>query len=517
MSRRFATLFVCAAAWAVTGCGALSERPEGYEKRDYKVDPALRFKSIPLSEIVAKPQVGLAVEFVGLLNRLDENFFQPLYTGFKPEDYRNFSVFTPEAAVWDPQGRSRGSIPTLFIHREVAAISKVVSAEQYAPLKCRAKIIDDAQGRPWIEILDVEAVGNPWFTHDSLSLLINGLGAIKDKPADAVKNLNRALQAPLSPAGRATAYVALAWIAHSLKDYQGAESYYKKAMEIDPGNEDAREGVYRARNRMEPKPLGAAPTMESRPGTTPPGPDTAALTAQLAKANAEIEQLRGQWEKDKADWTRSLTAETEARRAAEAKMADSEGRLKALEMERDDLKKKLETAGGDAAKLAELDGKVKALEMERDETRTKLAAAETERDDLKKKLEGAGGDAAKVAELEGKVKALETERDEAKTKLAAAETERDDLRKKLEAGGTGGDTEALKKQIETKDAEIKTLTEKVAQVEKDAAAAAEAKVKAEYETKLAEQEQKIKDRDDVIKSLREEIDRLNEELKKKGN
>ena len=112
-------------------------------------------------------------------------------------------------------------------------------------------------------------------------------------------------------------------------------------------------------------------------------------------------------------------------KAADEAMAKSNEAHKAVEAERDELKKKLEGAGGDAAKVAELEGKLKA--------------AETERDELKKKVEAGGGDAAKVAELEGKLK--------------TAEAERDDLKKKLEAGG--GDA-AKVAELEGK---VKTATE----------------------------------------------------------
>ncbi|HZN62943.1 MAG TPA: hypothetical protein VFC90_11115, partial [Planctomycetota bacterium] len=67
--------------------------------------------------------------------------------------------------------------------------------------------------------------------------------------------------------------------------------------------------------------------------------------------------------------------------------------------------------------------------------------------------------------------------------------ERDELKKRAEAGG---DPEGLKKQIEAKDAEIKTA-----------------------QSKAAELEQQVKDRDETIKKQRDEIDKLTEELKKK--
>jgi chromosome segregation ATPase len=104
-----------------------------------------------------------------------------------------------------------------------------------------------------------------------------------------------------------------------------------------------------------------------------------------------------------------------------------------LETERDALKKQVEGGGASAEAskkaLDEKDAEVKAAGV-------KVAALEAERDELKKKTEGGG------AEMKA-----------ANEKIAALEAERDELKKRADAGG---DPEGLKKQIEAKDAEIKS-------------------------------------------------------------
>ncbi len=535
MVRRVLTLSLLATAGLTVGCGAFSERPAGYEQRDFKTDPALRFKRIPLAEAHRTATIGFPIEFDGMLNRLDEQYYQPLFTDMKPEDFRNFSAFFPEAAVWDVQGRVKGSVATLFIHRNTPDINALLSADRYTPFRFKGVVRDNAESRAWIEVVGVQRLGAPWFNADSLGLLVNGLdSAAENKPADAVRFLNKALQSQLSPAGRAAAYNALGRIAHGLKDYSGAESYYRKALESDPNSEDARDGIYRCSQRMEPKPMAAksaAPAVHA----AALGGDPSKMAEAIEKLAAENAALKAKAEADTFEAQKAIAAESAranqleakvkeleassgtAAAAATAKAAELEAKVKgledaaaaktaetdakikgleeaaakaaetqkALEAERDDLKKKIETAGGDAAKTVELEAKIKALEEAAAKSAEAQKALEMERDDLKKKLETAGGDAAKTAELEAKIKGLEEAAAKSAEELKAATAERDELKKKLEAGA-GGDTEAIKKQL------------------------------AEAEARVAELDQKVKDRDETIKKLREEVDRLTEELKKKG-
>jgi hypothetical protein len=110
--------FMLAAALLTAGlsgaCDVVGTRPDGFEKRDFVVDPGLRFRPVSLYEIVRNPQEGTAVEFDAMLNRRDESVWQAYYTPFRHGEYKSFSVWPADAAVWDPRGRAR-SIPTLFI------------------------------------------------------------------------------------------------------------------------------------------------------------------------------------------------------------------------------------------------------------------------------------------------------------------------------------------------------------------------------------------------------------------
>ena len=129
---------VLAAALAATGflgsCGIAGERPEGYEKRDFIVDPGIRFRPTSLREIVGNPQQDAEVKFDALLNKRDETIWQAYYTPFRPGEFKSFSVWPIDAAVWDPRGRGR-SIATLYVAADSPEIADLYAMERYTPVR----------------------------------------------------------------------------------------------------------------------------------------------------------------------------------------------------------------------------------------------------------------------------------------------------------------------------------------------------------------------------------------------
>jgi len=493
-----------AAAGLSSACGAMGARPEGYERRDYVVDPSLRFLRVSLDEVMRNPKEGAAVEFEAMLNRRDESVWQPYYTPFRPSDFKSFSVWPADAAVWETNGRAR-AIPSLYIANDSPEIATLYSIELYAPVRIRGVVRSAFDSRPWIQVHYVDEIGSPWFNDESLASLIRGLEDVPTNAARAMTRLNDALSGPLSPTGRAAAWKGMGWIHLSRKQYMEADNCYTRALGESPGDRQAADGVKRARAKKDPAPWMSETT-----------------AAPESSAPSSMAELKGRYE--------ALASEHETKCKALAEEHSKCAELtKVITAERDELKKKMEAGGADAetAKKAmeEKDAQIKTLT-------DKVAAVEAERDEMKKKMDAGGADSeaakkameekdAQVKSLTEKVTALETERDEMKKKMEAGgadseaakkamdekdaqvksltekvtalETERDDLKKKAEAGG--GNTDAMKKEIEEKDAQIKALTQKV-----------------------TDAEQVVKDRDEMIKKQREEIEKLTEELKKKeGN
>ncbi|HEY3226255.1 MAG TPA: hypothetical protein VGK61_04570 [Planctomycetota bacterium] len=503
MTRRIMLLAALAAAGLSASCGAVGGRPEGFERRDYNTDPSLRFQRVSLDEIMRNPQEG-PVEFDAILNRRDESVWQPYYTPFRPGDFKSFSVWPADAAVWETNGRAR-SIPSLYIANDSPEIGTLYEIERYAPVRIRGVVRSAFDSRPWIQVMYVESIGSPWFNDEALAALIRGLEDVPTNAARAMTRLNDALYGPLSPTGRAAAWKGMGWIHLSRKQYQEADNCYTRALGESPGDRQAADGLRRARGKKEPAAWSAE--------TTAP-PETGAPSS-MAELKARYEALAAEHD------TKCKALAEEHSKCAELN--------KVITAERDDLKKKMEAGGADSEVMKkgmeEKDAQIKTLT-------DKTTALEAERDEMKKKMEAGGADS------EASKKMMEEKDAQIKTlteKATALEAERDELKKKSEAGGA--DSEAMKKQMEEKDAQVKTLTEKVTALE---AERDELKKKAEsgggnvdamkkeieekdaqiktLNQKVTEIEQSVKDRDETIKKQREEIEKLTEELKKKeGN
>ena len=474
--RRFLLVAALATAGLPVSCGFAGQRPEGFEKRDYHSDPSLKFRPAPLSEIVRNPQRGLEVEFTAMLNRRDESVWQAYYTPFKPGEFKSFSVWPADAAVWDVRGRGR-SIPTLYMAGDSPEIAELYAMDRYTPIRIRGVVASNFDSRPWIQVHYVEAIDSPWFTDESLGVLIRGLDAAKANGAHAMSLLESSLSGPLSPAGEAAAYKAQGWIHLSKKNYREAETAYARALDASPGDRQAADGLERARRKAAAGPWTDEPASKDDP---PPSANWKEMyTSLMTEHETSCKKLVEDHAKC-AEMTQALTGERDAAVKAHAECgAGAEGMKKAMEAKDAELKAATEKSAG-------LENEVKAAN-------DKAAGLQKECDDLKKLVEGGGSamEGAKKA-LEEKEAALKTATEKAaglendvkaaNDKVAALQKECDELKKKPAEGGTD---EATKKQLEADKA------------------------------KITELEQQVKDRDESIKKQREEIDRLTEELKKK--
>ena len=100
--------------------------------RSFHVDPQLKFRPVALNEIIRNPQQDAGVRFEAMLNRRDESIWQQYYTPFKPGDYKSFSVWPADAAVWDARGRGR-SIATLYLAADSPEMAAIGSASRSVP------------------------------------------------------------------------------------------------------------------------------------------------------------------------------------------------------------------------------------------------------------------------------------------------------------------------------------------------------------------------------------------------
>src|SRR5262245_1073796 len=103
--------FMLAAALLTAGlsgaCDVVGTGAERSQQPDYVVDPGPTCRPVDLAEIVRSPQEGTAVVFDAMLNRRDESVWQAYYTKFRHGEFKSFSVWPDDAAVWEPRGRAR--------------------------------------------------------------------------------------------------------------------------------------------------------------------------------------------------------------------------------------------------------------------------------------------------------------------------------------------------------------------------------------------------------------------------
>jgi hypothetical protein len=501
---------IIGAALAAVGfsssCGVAGERPEGFERRSFHVDPQLKFRDVPLNEIIRNPQQDAVVRFDAMMNRRDESIWQQYYTPFKPGDYKSFSVWPADAAVWEARGRGR-SIATLYLAGDSPEMSELYSIDRYTPVRISGVVRSTFDSRPWIQVYFVEPMSSAWFSDESLGFLIRGLEGAQAGAGGAMDMLEEALDGPISPAGAAAAWKAMGWVNLSRKKYSDAEHCYTEALNAMPGDRQAVDGLARARRKAAPGSFSDEAASKDDPAPTA---DWKAMYTALFTEHEQNCKALAEAHSKCAEMAATLTEERDAAAKAHAECAglkkqieEKDAQIKTATEERDAALK----AGAEGAAGAE--GLKKMMEEKDAAVKTaneKVAALETERDELKKKVEAGGADAeaskkameekdAAIKAANEKVTALEAERDELKKsggdikaaneKIAQLEAERDELKKRAEAGG---DPEGLKKELEAQ------------------------------KSKTADLEQQVKDRDDTIKKQREEIDKLTEELKKKdGN
>lgn len=299
-------LLAVSAAGLAVGCVG-KVRPEGLERRDYTVDPAYRFKKVSLENLVHHPMVDFEAEFDALFCREDETIWQPHFTLFRSEEYKSFSAWLPDARLWEPSGYA-ASVPTLFIHRESRLVSVLGTLSRYTPVRVQGVVRSIFGQRAWIEVFSLTPLGSPRFTDDSLARLSSGLEELKNRQAHARQNLQEALEGTLGPAGKAAAHNGLGWIALDRRDYEAAEEHYAEALYYSPMNEEAQEGLKRARNKMAPAALPERPPSDAQ--QPPPLPDA----DEGDRPQRELEALRQNLD----NTTRALATEQEVRQKSEA-------------------------------------------------------------------------------------------------------------------------------------------------------------------------------------------------------
>ncbi len=248
MARR---VFLVASMVVFVGCAHTSHPKYPLGDRDYNADPSRTYHKVDLASLVANPSTGSCVEFWAIFNRRDENIWSPLYTPFTSEDYVSFSVWSPDARLWEVEGR-QSSVPTLYMAKVHPNLEMLMKLDRYTLVRVVGVVTSSNFNRPWITVerLVPDRRGMV-YDEESLRRLMSGLEDAAKAPASAIRNLDLALNGRLHTSARALAHVVLGDLyekraAASRDFWKQALNHYDAAVMLDPSSRAAREGYDRA-------------------------------------------------------------------------------------------------------------------------------------------------------------------------------------------------------------------------------------------------------------------------------
>ncbi|MHC4859336.1 MAG: tetratricopeptide repeat protein, partial [Planctomycetota bacterium] len=196
-------------------------------------------KPVELSEVVRHPHAykGKEIVFECVFHKVT-TFYNPYYTRFVPSQYVNFSVWTPEAKLWDKDDYV-DSVPFLFIERDHDDRDELVATKRFTRLKCSGWVQNAFKNMPWIEIRHFEVVDDS-LTKDALKEIILGDRAMsKGKLALATAHLGNAADMDLPDDVMAEVEKKRGQVWHQQGYLKLAAKSYERALDLKPGDKEA--------------------------------------------------------------------------------------------------------------------------------------------------------------------------------------------------------------------------------------------------------------------------------------
>ncbi len=231
------------------------ERLVDQSERNFWLDADPNYKAVDLRAVASNPTAYklLDVKFDAILHRRDEQIFLTFYSTFRQEDFLCFSVWPADAELWDPVERSR-SIPTLYMRKDNRGLNNLMEAQRYALLRIKGRVMNDFEQRPFIDVHYIEELMPRAFTDQSLMHYKAGMDAAAAKRwPQAIENLDKAVNAPLTPPVRAKARLQLARLYEDRSDLENASVQYESVLWDDADNTAAWEGWRRCVEAMRRK------------------------------------------------------------------------------------------------------------------------------------------------------------------------------------------------------------------------------------------------------------------------
>lgn len=492
-----------------------SERPftRGEDRRT-------EFKDVTLSQLQAAPKlfIGMTVKLHVRFNQ-HESTFAPYYTPFVPEEYFPFSAWEVTRKLWDADDRSK-DFPFLYISKFSKELNKVVQASRYENLMLEAKVINDFNGIPWIEVLHVHHETGPQWNNDMLHHMILGTESAGEGHYEvAAAHLTAALEMKLPRDGEASAEKELGRALFFLRDYEGAIRHLERAQNLSDNDAEIAVLLQAARDQarlvglpvIEPtrpsEPVRRTVADENMPQgamVAPPGtaaaPATAAPTAAetqeldtLRQRTADLEGAIKSKDAQIADLQKRMAApaapavDTKAMEADKKKMQDEIAKMKARQDELEKSLKAKDQAAADATKkAAEMAAKVQELSDAKAKLSADLEKNSKAMADLEKKMKDADPRAMKalqdqVADLQKQRTAIEKDKTKLADDLKTVQTSQKDLsakvasleaeKKALAAKDSSAAMKQMEKALADRDRQIGDLQKELAKWQKAAAVA----------------------------------------------
>lgn len=156
MKKRSCTRFLAACALATFA---------GYARAEEQAD-AKRI-AITLDEVRAFPEAYCRVPFeLDLLYHGPRSLYNPFFTVFEPSSYANFAAWPAEAAIFE-RDKYVEDHPLFYYERKNTTLQQsLLSLKPYTWFSARCIVRSMAQGRAWIEVLQLTQVGAQLDTTD---------------------------------------------------------------------------------------------------------------------------------------------------------------------------------------------------------------------------------------------------------------------------------------------------------------------------------------------------------------
>ncbi len=149
MNRTFPWLAVLSFALLLSACTPVRWfRADTRGKRDFSMDPRRTFQEVDFRDMLAAPQSykGMDVKFTAMMNRRDENVWEPYYSSMSETEFYSFSIWTTDAEIWTEKGWL-SSLPTVYARKDNPNLNDFFEVRRFEIAVIRATMWPGPAGR----------------------------------------------------------------------------------------------------------------------------------------------------------------------------------------------------------------------------------------------------------------------------------------------------------------------------------------------------------------------------------